>query len=272
MSKEASIKHNSLIINVLPPPIGGGKDTEDTPVNSYIIKLVSRLLDMADEGYDILTPIDRETLRDVLALGSIEKVAKKQHKSDSYIRTKVNKAIDALTNQMKLWQDSHQKLMEQSKRIQELEKALEIQTNNEEHTENLSNIVETMAQRYCSIAKENRNLKEEIINLRAVLTPVELPNSSSMVKADEKAQRMLKLHLEDINIPSDIANKLKDNNITTIYDLVRYDENQLLRFRDIGYSDLKKITKRLIKTGLSLGTDVRWVEAAQEYYIKKDPE
>ena len=38
-------------------------------VNHYIIKLVSRLLDMADEDYSVLTPIDREALRDVMALG-----------------------------------------------------------------------------------------------------------------------------------------------------------------------------------------------------------
>ena len=39
-------------------------------VNHYIIKLVSRLLDMADEDYSVLTPIDREALRDVMTLGS----------------------------------------------------------------------------------------------------------------------------------------------------------------------------------------------------------
>lgn len=32
---------------------------------------------MADEDYSVLTPIDREALRDVMTLGSIEKVAKK---------------------------------------------------------------------------------------------------------------------------------------------------------------------------------------------------
>lgn len=50
--------------------------TDKAKVNHYIIKLVSRLLDMADEDYSILTPIDREVLRDVLTYGSTEKVAK----------------------------------------------------------------------------------------------------------------------------------------------------------------------------------------------------
>ena len=72
---------------------------------------------MADEEYSVLTPIDRETLRDVLACGSIKKVAKKQHQSDSNIRIKANKAIDALTNQMKVWQAPHQKLLEQGRYV-----------------------------------------------------------------------------------------------------------------------------------------------------------
>ena len=62
---------------------------------------------MADEDYSFLTPIDRETLRDVLACGSIAKVVKKQHQSESNIRIKTNKAIDALNKQMKVWQAPH---------------------------------------------------------------------------------------------------------------------------------------------------------------------
>ena len=98
-----TVKTNDLPINNLnineikqnTPPnsheLGLGKEGEsnDIPVNFYIIKLVSRLLEMADEGYSIMSPIDRETLRDVLACGSIEKVAKKQHKSISLIRMRV---------------------------------------------------------------------------------------------------------------------------------------------------------------------------------------
>ena len=47
-------------------------------------------------------------------------------------------------------------------------------------------------------------------------------------------------------------------------------EEQLSRLRIISATDLLRITQALKKTGLTLGTDVRWVEAAQEYYIKKE--
>ena len=79
--KTNDLQTNNLNINEIKqntPPnsleLGLGKEGEsnDIPVNFYIIKLVSRLLEMADEGYSIMSPIDRETLRDVLACGSIE--------------------------------------------------------------------------------------------------------------------------------------------------------------------------------------------------------
>jgi hypothetical protein len=50
--------------------LGKKGESADLYVNHYIIKLVSRLLDMADEDYSVLTPIDREALRDVMTLGS----------------------------------------------------------------------------------------------------------------------------------------------------------------------------------------------------------
>ena len=69
---------------------------------------------------------------------------------------------------------------------------------------------------------------------------------------------------------SKLANKLKAYNVETVYDLVKYSEEQLSRLRIISATDLLRINQALKKTGLTLGTDVRWVEASQEYYIKKE--
>ena len=80
---------------------------------------------MADEGYSIMSPIDRETLRDVLACGSIEKVAKKQHKSISLIRMRLKSAIDTLDSLFRSWQDPHQMLMEMNLRVHKLENDIE---------------------------------------------------------------------------------------------------------------------------------------------------
>ena len=233
------------------------------------IKVVSRLLEMADEDYSLLTPIDRETLRDVLACGSIAKVAKKQHQSESNIRIKTNKAIDALNKQMKVWQAPHQRLMEQGKLIQVLSKALEKEKKNRELVKKLTDMLDVQAHKYSMLEAENRALKDEITNLKAERPLMDYQSSTTMVKADEKTKRTLRLFLGEIKIPQKIANKLKDYNIETVYDLVRYNEDQLSRLGIISKAELQRINKGLEKTGLTLGTDVRWVEASQEYYIKK---
>lgn len=63
MTKETDSNHNNLNINALPTPIGRGDDSgyPEVPVNSYIIRLVSQLLDMADADYTLLSPNDKAT-------------------------------------------------------------------------------------------------------------------------------------------------------------------------------------------------------------------
>lgn len=263
---------NEIEKNAPPNSLELGKGKDGRPANNVcpqIIKLVSRLVEMADEDYTLLTPIDREALRDVLACGSTAKVAKKQHKSEVHVLNKIKKAIDVLTDQMKVWQDPHQKLMEQGKRIQELEIALENDKKNRELVKRLTNMVDVQAHRYSMLEAENRALKDEITNLKAERPLMDYQSSTTMVKADEKTKRTLRLFLGEIKIPQKIANKLKDYNIETVYDLVRYNEDQLSHLRIISKTELQRINKGLEKTGLALGTDVRWVEASQEYYIRK---
>ena len=210
--------------------LGSGKEGEsnEIPVNFYIIKLVSRLLEMADEDYSLLTPIDRETLRDVLACGSIAKVAKKQHQSESNIRIKTNKAIDALNKQMKVWQAPHQRLMEQGKLIQVLSKALDNEKKNRELVKKLTDMLDVQAHKYSMLEAENRALKQEIINLKTERPLMDSQSLNSYVKADEKTTRMLRHTLEEIKISSKLANKLKAYNVETVYDLVRYNRGTAL--------------------------------------------
>ena len=263
---------NEIEKNAPPNSLELGKGKDGRPANNVcpqIIKLVGRIVEMADEDYTLLTPIDREALRDVLACGSTAKVAKKQHKSEVHVLNKIKKAIDVLTDQMKVWQDPHQKLMEQGIRIQELEIALENDKKNRELVKRLTNMVDVQAHRYSMLEAENRALKDEITNLKAERPLMDYQSSTTMVKADEKTKRTLRLFLGEIKIPQKIANKLKDYNIETVYDLVRYNEDQLSHLRIISKTELQRINKGLEKTGLALGTDVRWVEASQEYYIRK---
>lgn len=246
------------------PPISlelrsGKRGRPVSDVSHHIIKLVSRLLDMADEDYTILTPTDKKVLRDVLTYGSTEKVAQLQQKSDTTIRSKVNHAIDTLTRQMKVWQDPHKKLVELTRRIKELEQEIEIQ---QSQFLNLLHKCERLEE-------ENKILKDQLLTLKGQQPTVDSQDASGLVKADKATTHNLNSCLEDINIPSNIADKLNVYDIKTIYDLVRLSEKHISRFRDISYSDLKRINRSLKKTGLSLGTDVRRIEGVGEYYIKK---
>lgn len=212
---------------------------------------------MADEDYSVLTPIDRETLRDVLACGSIDKVAKKQHKSQQAIRERVNKAIDTIVRQVRVWQAPHRKLVSLNKRVLDLEKNLESQ----------KNLLASQTMRCAKLEKENFELKEKIKN-HEFDTPQD-PFATGLTLVDDRTRRLLKSDLEEIHIPSLLVSKLHAHNIRKVYDLVRYKEKDLARLDGIGFSDLLKINRHLKPTGLTLGTDVRWVEASQEYYIRK---
>lgn len=268
-----NLKINEIEQNTPPNSLelGSGKEGEfkDFPVNSFVIKLVSRILEMADEDYTVLSPFDRETLRDVLAYNSIKELAKKKHKPARTIYSRVNTALDSLTRQMKVWQAPHQKLLEQGKRIQELEKALVNDKKNQELVKKLTDMLDVQAHKYSMLEAENRALKQEIINLKTERPLMNSQSLNSYVKADEKTTRKLRHTLEEIRISSKLANKLKAYNVETVYDLVKYSEEQLSRLRIISATDLQRITQALKKTGLTLGTDVRWVEALEAYYIKK---
>ena len=275
--KAKDLPTNHLNINeieniTLPNSLVLGKGKAGRSVSAVvpqIIKIVSRLLDMADEDYTLLTPVDRETLRELLTCGSIAQLASKKRKPVTTIHTRATKAINALNKQLKVWQTPHQRLMEQGKLIQVLSKALENEKKNRELVKKLTNMLDVQAHKYSMLEAENQALKQEIINLKAE-RPLMAPQSlTSYVKADEKTTRKLRRTLEKIKISVKIANKLKDYNIETVYDLVRYSEDQLSHLRIISNTELQRINKGLEKTGLALGTDVRWVEATQEYYIRK---
>ena len=264
--KTNDLPTNNLNINEIEqntPPnsleLGLGKKGEsaDLHVNHYIIKLVSRLLDMADEDYSVLTPIDREALRDVMTLGSIEKVAKKQHKSDANIRLKVNKAIDTLERQIKIWQNSQKKMMEMNIRVQKLE-----------------NVVEHRDQVILTQNERINQQKDEIIRLKTLLrgqtsTNLKPEEKEGRVRVNDTMRWKLGGRLEIEKIPQNLVDKLNRHSIYTIYDLVRYRENQLSRLEGITLSDLAKIIACLKRINLHLDTDVLWIEEYKDYYINK---
>lgn len=212
---------------------------------------------MADEEYSVLTPIDRETLRDVLACGSIKKVAKKQHKSISLIRMRLNQAIETLERQLKIWQDPHHEMLEMNIRIK-----------------NLENDVEQRNQVILTQNERIEHQKNEIIRLRSLLkgqtcTNLKPEEMKDRARVSDTMRWKLGGRLESEKLPLNLVEKLNRHSIYTIYDLVRYRENQLSRLEGITLSDLAKIITCLKRINLHLDIDVVWVEEYKDYYINK---
>ena len=97
---------------------GGIDYNKPTP---YMIKILMQMLNMADAEH-LLTPMDKNALEDVMKYGSTVEVARLQHVSASAIGLRVQKAIDHLMQQIAIWQDPHDKILELTQKVEELEK------------------------------------------------------------------------------------------------------------------------------------------------------
>lgn len=261
MTKETDSNHNTLNINELPPPIGGGNDSgyPEVPVNSYIIRLVSQLLDMADTDYTLLSPNDKAALHDLLRFGSLEKMAKLEHKTIPAIRKSVSQAICALKSQILAWQNPHQEILTLTQQVKELEDALQSQ----------GEALSAQKAECEKLERENLALQERISLLEIILPATPPKQTSSLTKADEMTKRLLDKSLEEIYIPTTVTARLRANNIKRVYHLVRLNKHQLHNLKGVRHYDVIRICRCLDAVGLHLDTPVRWVEEVQEYYIKK---
>lgn len=145
-----------------------------------------------------------------------------------------------------------------SRRIEELEMKVADQ----------KQTITSQAARCHQLDEENRQLREQIFHLKAIQPTLLSVKSSGLEKADATTTRTLNSRLEDIGLPSDIAEKLSARSITKVYDLIRLSVSQLSRIDGISPLDCDTIIATLRLVGLHTAMDIRWVEALQEYYIK----
>ena len=69
-------------------------------------------------------------------------------------------------------------------------------------------------------------------------------------------RKLLKTSLEDLDLSVRAYNCLKAAKINTLSELVRYDMNELLKFRNFGKKSLVEIEELLVEKGLSFGMDI----------------
>lgn len=92
------------------------------------------------------------------------------------------------------------------------------------------------------------------------------PEEEVIVEVDEDALRikkLLKMSVDELELSVRASNCLKAANIDTISDLVRRDEQEMLKFRNFGRKSLNELGKVLDNLGLSFGMDV-------DKYLKED--
>jgi len=94
------------------------------------------------------------------------------------------------------------------------------------------------------------------------------PEEEEPVEVDEEVlqiRKLLKMPVDELELSVRSYNCLMAANIKTIGDLVRRDEQEMLKFRNFGRKSLQELTKILEEKGLHFGMDT-------EKYLKGDSE
>ena len=105
-------------------------------------------------------------------------------------------------------------------------------------------------------AKEIISLAAKIINDHMKLF-VELVDNMSeqnilVSQDDDKAQKVMEMSVEDLDLSVRSYNCLKRANIHTVADLTRRTEDAMLKVRNLGRKSLEEVVKKLEELGLSL--------------------
>ena len=105
-------------------------------------------------------------------------------------------------------------------------------------------------------AKEIISLAAKIINDNMKLF-VELVDNMSeqnilVSQDDDKAQKVMEMSMEDLDLSVRSYNCLKRANIHTVADLTRRTEDDMLKVRNLGRKSLEEVVKKLEELGLSL--------------------
>ncbi|MCS7228886.1 MAG: DNA-directed RNA polymerase subunit alpha [Candidatus Kryptonium sp.] len=99
---------------------------------------------------------------------------------------------------------------------------------------------------------------EIVIELHPQVEPETLKpgDEGKVVNEKDRIRKILKTPIEELFLSMRAFNILKANGLNTIGDIVRYQENQLLNFKNFGRTSLNEIKKIIEGYGLHFGFDV----------------
>ena len=124
MPKGTEIEHNSLDINAfLPPPIGGGKDSDYT-YSKTLAKLLRRFVGVVVPDQDQVYYSDIEMLDTLMLCGSITGTAVKCNLSASYVSIRIMAILKQMDQRLSEW-ETMRAIYEGEKQITDMEGYLE---------------------------------------------------------------------------------------------------------------------------------------------------
>jgi len=82
------------------------------------------------------------------------------------------------------------------------------------------------------------------------------PEASAAAGVDEDLLRKLRMSINDLDLSVRAANCLESARISTVAELVRRNESELIKVRSFGKTSLREVKKKLEELGLSLGTEL----------------
>ncbi|MEN3038179.1 MAG: DNA-directed RNA polymerase subunit alpha [Candidatus Kryptonium sp.] len=99
---------------------------------------------------------------------------------------------------------------------------------------------------------------EIVIELHPQVEPEQIKpgDEGKVVNEKDRIRKILKTPIEELFLSMRAFNILKANGLNTIGDIVRYQENQLLNFKNFGRTSLNEIKKIIEGYGLHFGFDV----------------
>lgn len=250
----SELEPNSQDINDLSSSLTSGDNVvgTDITVDSSVLDLADRLIGLADEDIKDITPEDRAVLNDLLSYDNPAEVALRHHLSADDVRQIVFRALRLFAMQVK-------SLHALYKYVEELEATVKSQK------KSLSK--ETRERR--KLKRENNQFRYEARHHLSGQSSEKSSNESGFERLDERSARVLKLSLADVPFPPDVIDKLAIHDIRQVYELVVHTGSELTQLEGIGRGEMSKIRHHLRHVGFRLGSEIRWVEAQQAFYIKK---
>lgn len=261
MAKNEQDSLKVLNINELPLPIEGCKDLHatvlplsenpDQPVEKlsrYALKLIRRLLTLADADYTGISYQDREWLEAVLSGTKVEDIARRNNYTSVRVRQRVNAAIEMLCQTIEIWEERQ----DQTYRIEQLENE---NRQKDEKIKELNHVIE--------------NVKSENDHLNAVLAASLKLKRKHVEKQllDETASAILEKSLRSLGVPLHLTKIFANNGIHRVIDILRYTDRQLLQLDDVSEQAVTLIKRVLKQYGISLNSYVQKSPDDDKYYI-----